>query len=212
MYCCRRRAVLMNQFVVLARSKCPEVVPGRSMINPLHLRVFPGTCYTYPSNIMTTTALQLAARSLSSAATITTQSKSEASPTESTLDDYNYQTSSIVRIAIVSGVIVLIITGIVLFFKVSLLSTIRYRADKQVTSWIRYYRRQRRQIAIQRQLQNEQRENAYELAAWEAEPGTLPAHGGGLKTGESEKKKNKKLSRRGAANAYAVSEWEGVAQ
>jgi hypothetical protein len=33
-----------------------------------------------------------------------------------------------------------------------------------------------------------------------------------LKTGESEKKKNKKLSRRGAANAYAVSEWEGVAQ
>jgi hypothetical protein len=40
----------------------------------------------------------------------------------------------------------------------------------------------------------------------------LPSHGVGLKTGESEKKKNKKLSRRGAANAYAVSEWEGVAQ
>jgi hypothetical protein len=69
---------------------------------------------------MVTSRQELAARSVSSAATITTRSQSDASPTESTLDDYNYQTSKIVRIAIVSGVIVLVITGIVLFFKVSL--------------------------------------------------------------------------------------------
>jgi cytochrome b subunit of formate dehydrogenase len=69
---------------------------------------------------MATSRQELAARSVSSAATITTRSQSDASPTESTLNDYNYQTSKIVRIAIVSGVIVLVITGIVLFFKVSL--------------------------------------------------------------------------------------------
>ena len=71
------------------------------------------------THTMATSSLRLAARSVSSAATITTRSQSDASPTESTLDDYNYQTSKIVRIAIVSGVIVLVITGIVLFFKVS---------------------------------------------------------------------------------------------
>jgi hypothetical protein len=79
-----------------------------------------------------------------------------------------------------------------------------------VTAWIRYYNRQRRQIATHQQLQNEQRENAYEIAAWQDEPGSGPIIGG--KKGESEKKKSKKLSRRGAANAYGVSEWEGVAQ
>jgi len=69
---------------------------------------------------MATSHQELVARSVSSAATITTRSQSDVNPTESTLDDYNYQTSKIVRIAIVSGVIVLVITGIVLFFKVSL--------------------------------------------------------------------------------------------
>ena len=69
---------------------------------------------------MATSRQELVARSVSSAATITTRSQSDVDPTESTLDDYNYQTSKIVRIAIVSGVIVLVITGIVLFFKVSL--------------------------------------------------------------------------------------------
>ena len=72
----------------------------------------------YPT--MATSRQELIARSISSAATITTRSQSDVSPTESTLDDYNYQTSKIVRIAIVSGVIVLVITGIVLFFKVGL--------------------------------------------------------------------------------------------
>lgn len=63
----------------------------------------------------------LAARSVSSAATITTRNGSDdaSNPSESSLDDYSFGTSSIVRIAIVSGVIVLVITALVLFFKVS---------------------------------------------------------------------------------------------
>jgi hypothetical protein len=86
------------------------------------------------------------------------------------------------------------------------------RLTVQVTAWIRYYRRQRRQIATHLQLQNEQREVAYEIAAWGTEPGKLPAPTMHTGNGRSEKKKSKKLARRGAANAYAVSEWEGVAQ
>jgi hypothetical protein len=67
-----------------------------------------------------TTRPTLLARAVESAASITTRdvSNDPSSPTESTLDDYNYETSKIVRIAIVSGVIVLVITAVVLFFKV----------------------------------------------------------------------------------------------
>jgi uncharacterized membrane protein len=67
--------------------------------------------------------MRLLARSVTSAATITTRTGTNdndaSSPTESTIDDYNYQTSRIVRIAVISGVIVLVITALVLFFKVS---------------------------------------------------------------------------------------------
>jgi hypothetical protein len=68
----------------------------------------------------------LVARSISSAATITTRTGSDdsAGPSESSLDDYSFGTSKIVRIAIVSGVIVLVITALVLFFKVSFQSHI----------------------------------------------------------------------------------------
>lgn len=66
----------------------------------------------------------------------------------------------------------------------------------------------RRQSALQQLLQNEQRANAYEIAAWADEPGMAPVRG--EKRGE--KKKKKKGPKRGAANAYGVSEWEGVAQ
>jgi len=64
----------------------------------------------------------LVARSVSSAATITTRTGTDdpLGPSESSLDGYSFGTSSIVRIAIVSGVIVLVITALVLFFKVSL--------------------------------------------------------------------------------------------
>lgn len=91
----------------------------QSSIQHDHASTALSVLYLVWAHNMATSSLILAARSVTSAATITTRSVSEASPTESTLDDYNYQTSKIVRIAIVSGVIVLVITGIVLFFKVS---------------------------------------------------------------------------------------------
>jgi hypothetical protein len=59
-------------------------------------------------------------------------------------------------------------------------------------------------------VQNEQRANAYEIAAWADEPGSAPVKG--EKRVDGEKKKGRKLPKRGAANAYGVSEWEGVAQ
>lgn len=62
------------------------------------------------------------ARSVSSAATITTRTRdqpdSTADPAETTIDDYDINTSTIVRTAVVSGVIVLVLTALVLFFKV----------------------------------------------------------------------------------------------
>ena len=84
---------------------------------------------------------------------------------------------------------------------------------KQVTSWIRFHQRLRRQAALHQVLRNEQRANAYEIAAWADEPGQAPLRGDKkLALVEEKKKRIKKVTKRGAANAYGVSEWEGVAQ
>lgn len=68
-------------------------------------------------------------------------------------------------------------------------------------------------------LRNEQRANAYEIAAWADEPGQAPLRGDKRITvpvPEEKKKmfrfKFKKATKRGAANAYGIEEWEGVAQ
>jgi hypothetical protein len=65
----------------------------------------------------------LAVRQVTSAATVTTRSTrtvpdDPSNAAETTIDDYSYQTSTIVRTAVVSGVIVLVVTALVLFFKV----------------------------------------------------------------------------------------------
>jgi hypothetical protein len=62
------------------------------------------------------------ARQQESAAKVTTRSANQSDApdsAETTIDDYNYGTSKIVRTAVVSGVIVLVLTALVLFFKVS---------------------------------------------------------------------------------------------
>ena len=78
------------------------------------------------SSTSTARTLQVVARqvSVSSAATITTRTRDRPDPTadpaETTIDDYDINTSTIVRTAVVSGVIVLVLTAAVLFFKVRL--------------------------------------------------------------------------------------------
>lgn len=75
------------------------------------------------------TPYSLVARSISSAATITTRTRDQpdptANPAETTIDDYDINTSTIVRTAVASGVIVLILTALVLFFRVRPLSCTR---------------------------------------------------------------------------------------
>ncbi|EIW70768.1 hypothetical protein TREMEDRAFT_19508, partial [Tremella mesenterica DSM 1558] len=123
---------------------------------------------------------------------------------------YMYNTSKIVKTAVGAGIIVLVLTALVLFFKIS--------------SWIRYRQRSRRQHTLSSMLQSEQLANAYEIAAWSDEPGIigsvpssgksfLPSHGDREKErGKWVGKKHKRgREKRGGANAYAVHEWEGVA-
>ncbi|WVQ72617.1 hypothetical protein IAR50_002175 [Cryptococcus sp. DSM 104548] len=117
---------------------------------------------------------------------------------------YSYATSKIVRTAVAAGVIVLAITAIVLTFKVS--------------SWIRLRQRLRRQRLLTLSLQSERQANAYEVAAWSDEPGTLPVsmRGPGFdhsreRKSRKERKDEMKAWKRGGANAYALHEWEGVA-
>ncbi|WVR07156.1 hypothetical protein IAU60_004197 [Kwoniella sp. DSM 27419] len=118
---------------------------------------------------------------------------------------FEYGTSKIVRTAIAAGVIVLALTALVLFFKIS--------------SWIRYHQHLRRQRYLALSLQSEQRANAYEIAAWSDEPGTAPIWS---KERDKERERDRKRDRkerkaemrqikRGGANAWAVREWEGVA-
>ncbi|WVQ99283.1 hypothetical protein IAU59_006415 [Kwoniella sp. CBS 9459] len=123
---------------------------------------------------------------------------------------YSYATSKIVRTAVAAGVIVLALTALVLFFKVS--------------SWIRYHQHLRRQRYLSLSLQSEQRANAYEIAAWADQPGTAPIHPSdrdrdrnrrGIR-GEGKKRRKEikeeiRAIKRGGANAWAVKEWEGVA-
>jgi len=119
-----------------------------------------------------------------------------AAPVATTLEPFDFATSKIVRTAIAAGVIVIILTGLVLFYKIS--------------AWIRYNQRLHRQSALTTLLQGEQRMNAYEIAAWADEPGVKPVRGGEA-IGEKKVKKAK-TQKRGGANAHAVHEWEGVAQ
>ncbi|WVW83777.1 hypothetical protein I302_105798 [Kwoniella bestiolae CBS 10118] len=117
---------------------------------------------------------------------------------------YSYGTSKIVRTAVAAGVIVLALTALVLFIKIS--------------SWIRFHQRLRRHNQLTLSLQSEQRANAYEIAAWADEPNTAPVRN---TNGEYNKKKEKKSRkerreeirqiRRGGGNAFMVKEWEGVA-
>ncbi|WVQ82286.1 hypothetical protein IAT38_004414 [Cryptococcus sp. DSM 104549] len=117
---------------------------------------------------------------------------------------YSYATSKIVRTAVAAGVIVLVLTALVLFFKIS--------------SWIRVHQRLRRQRNLTMSLQSEQQANAYEIAAWSDEPSHVPARGlgemgrrGKSKKGWKEKREEIKAVKRGGANAWAIQEWEGVA-
>ena len=93
---------------------------------------------------------------------------------------------------------------------------------QQISSWIRYHQRLRRQQYLTTVLQSEQRANAYEIAAWSDEPAQAPVRAtmlgvGGVGVGGTDKKMSKKrineirAQRRGGANAHAVHEWEGVA-
>ncbi|KAK8864288.1 hypothetical protein IAR55_001534 [Kwoniella newhampshirensis] len=110
---------------------------------------------------------------------------------------YSYATSKIVRTAVAAGVIVLILTALVLFFKIS--------------SWIRTNQRLRRQRLLALSLQSEQHANAYEIAAWSDEPNTAPVRGVPEKKSRKEKREEMRALKRGGANAWAVQEWEGVA-
>ncbi|WRT66242.1 uncharacterized protein IL334_003195 [Kwoniella shivajii] len=112
---------------------------------------------------------------------------------------YSYATSKIVRTAVAAGVIVLALTALVLFIKIS--------------SWIRFHQRLRRHSNLTLSLQSEQRANAYEIAAWADEPNTAPIRGDGIKEKKSRKERRELLKaiRRGGGNAYQVKEWEGVA-
>ncbi|OCF36730.1 hypothetical protein I316_01326 [Kwoniella heveanensis BCC8398] len=145
---------------------------------------------------------------LSSGATKTGTSSGGASNATSTAYVYSYATSKIVRTAVAAGVIVLALTALVLFFKIS--------------SWIRYHQHLRRQRYLSLSLQSEQRANEYEIAAWADRPGTAPIHPSDRdrdrsnRRGEGKKRRKEikeeiKAIKRGGANAWAVKEWEGVA-
>ncbi|KAL7421728.1 hypothetical protein Q5752_003499 [Cryptotrichosporon argae] len=117
---------------------------------------------------------------------------------------YSYGTSKIVRVAVAAGIIILVLTALVLFFKIS--------------SWIRYNQSLRRQHALTALLESEQEAKAFEIAAWADEPGHAPVgRAGGAKQAESRYwwggrrvKKGLKGHKRGRTNAHAVHEWEGV--
>ena len=82
----------------------------------------------------------------------------------------------------------------------------------QITSWIRYHQRLRRQYYMASALSSEQRANAYEIAAWSDEPGTAPIGGQQPeKKSWKQKRKDYRTQKRGGANAHAVHEWEGSA-
>ncbi|RSH82212.1 hypothetical protein EHS25_005922 [Saitozyma podzolica] len=147
-------------------------------------------------------------------ATLTTADRVSGTATSSgSTTSSTFGTSKIVRTAVAAGVIVLGLTALVLFFKIS--------------QWIRYRQRLRRQHALTTSLQTEQRANAYEIAAWADEPGQAPVRveqsrwgrwtqGGGSKAARKGRKEAGKKSegrmKRVGANAYAVIEWEGVPQ
>nr|XP_018263195.1 uncharacterized protein I303_04688 [Kwoniella dejecticola CBS 10117]OBR85353.1 hypothetical protein I303_04688 [Kwoniella dejecticola CBS 10117] len=146
------------------------------------------------------TSTLMASQTTTSGSTTKTQSST------STAYVYSYGTSKIVRTAVAAGVIVLALTALVLFIKIS--------------SWIRYHQRLRRHTQLTRSLQSEQRANAYEIAAWSDEPNVAPTHiHGNEKAGRKKKEKKTRKERkeeirqirRGGGNAFMVKEWEGVA-
>lgn len=166
--------------------------------------------------------------SLTTAAKSTATEGSTAPPGSTTITPYSYATSKIVRTAVAAGIIVLALSALILTLKVRVpflpLTTCSLRgyADSgQVTAWIRYNQRLRRQHYLTTVLESEQRANAYEIAAWADEPGLAPVRpdpsdrrGWGWKDKRNEKKRDKhrsKMQKRGGANAFAVKEWEGVA-
>ncbi|KAL1413622.1 hypothetical protein Q8F55_001397 [Vanrija albida] len=154
-----------------------------------------------------------------SATTPTTQhassSHSPSLPTDPAAEEtapgagYSFNSSTIVRVAIAAGIIVIVMSAIVVFMKIS--------------AWIRYRQRLNRTIALRNQLAAEEQARAFEMAAWSDVPGQAPVEGASsalaprpwwrLWSRHSKAEKDKvRPHRRGRTNAYAVYEWEGVPQ
>ncbi|TXT15578.1 hypothetical protein VHUM_00081 [Vanrija humicola] len=112
---------------------------------------------------------------------------------------YSFSSSTIVRVAIAAGIIVIAISALVVFVK--------------VTTWIRYRQRLNRTIALRNQLAAEEQARAFEMAAWSDVPGQAPVEGNSTAVQPRPAEKDKAgAHRRGRTNAYAVHEWEGVPQ
>ncbi|BEI82168.1 hypothetical protein CcaverHIS002_0300360 [Cutaneotrichosporon cavernicola] len=120
-------------------------------------------------------------------------------------EGYTYTSSSIVRVALAGGIIVLGVCALLLFVKIS--------------GWLRYRQRTSRERALSEAQDSEQRARAFELAAWADTPGQAPVTRRDttrrrwwqrIKTKPEDKEKRRGL--RGKTNAYAVYEWEGVPQ
>lgn len=104
----RQQRLVLNVFLpfILPKHACRTVRPTMSS-------------YT---SLVASKVTAFVARQQESAAKVTTRSANQSDApdsAETTIDDYNYGTSKIVRTAVVSGVIVLVLTALVLFFKVS---------------------------------------------------------------------------------------------
>ncbi|GMK58016.1 hypothetical protein CspeluHIS016_0500480 [Cutaneotrichosporon spelunceum] len=118
---------------------------------------------------------------------------------------YKYSSSSIVRVAIATGIIVLGVCALLMFAKVS--------------GWVRYRQRLSRERALSKAHDSEQRARAFELAAWADTPGQAPVSGRDTdrrrwwqRNKNKPEDKEKRRGLRGKTNAYAVYEWEGVPQ
>ncbi|KLT40150.1 hypothetical protein CC85DRAFT_278242 [Cutaneotrichosporon oleaginosum] len=114
-------------------------------------------------------------------------------------EGYTYNSSTIVRVALAAGIIVLGVCALLLFMKIS--------------GWVRYRQRVSRERALRTAQDGEQRARAFELAAWADTPGQAPVSGGEPARRRWWRRADKDAKGlRGKTNAYAVYEWEGVPQ
>jgi hypothetical protein len=83
----------------------------------------------------------------------------------------------------------------------------------QIGSFIRGIRRKRAQAAIAQKAIQEDEAVQFEVAAWAAVPGSAPVGWmADAKRRSKQRERDVKVMRRKGGNAYAVEEWEGVAQ